>query len=52
MYSREDGVGPRELRPRRPELAWLTEESNQFGTGNNVYHSLNETLGPDAKNIR
>jgi len=27
-----DGVGPKELRPRRPELAWLTEESNQFGT--------------------
>ncbi|KAG5719495.1 putative alpha-N-arabinofuranosidase C [Termitomyces sp. T112] len=27
-----DGIGPKELRPRRPELAWLTEESNQFGT--------------------
>ncbi|KAG6805104.1 hypothetical protein H0H93_005613, partial [Arthromyces matolae] len=26
------GIGPRELRPRRPELAWLSEESNQFGT--------------------
>ncbi|KAH9475529.1 putative alpha-L-arabinofuranosidase C [Psilocybe cubensis] len=32
-YRWQDGVGPRELRPRRPELAWLTEESNQFGTG-------------------
>jgi len=32
-----DGVGPRELRPRRPELAWLTEESNQFGTGMTKY---------------
>ncbi|KAF9472405.1 glycoside hydrolase family 51 protein [Pholiota conissans] len=31
-YRWQDGVGPRELRPRRPELAWLTEESNQFGT--------------------
>ncbi|KAJ7026640.1 glycoside hydrolase family 51 protein [Mycena alexandri] len=31
-YRWQDGVGPRDLRPRRPELAWLTEESNQFGT--------------------
>ncbi|KAG6878359.1 hypothetical protein C0992_008255 [Termitomyces sp. T32_za158] len=32
-YRWQDGIGPKELRPRRPELAWLTEESNQFGTG-------------------
>ncbi|KAK6988843.1 glycoside hydrolase family 51 protein [Favolaschia claudopus] len=39
MRSRECSVrvGPysaqcKDLRPRRPELAWLTEESNQFGT--------------------
>ncbi|TFK32901.1 glycoside hydrolase family 51 protein [Crucibulum laeve] len=31
-YRWQDGIGPRELRPRRPELAWLSEESNQFGT--------------------
>ncbi|KIK64082.1 glycoside hydrolase family 51 protein [Collybiopsis luxurians FD-317 M1] len=31
-YRWQDGVGPKHLRPRRPELAWLTEESNQFGT--------------------
>ncbi|EJT98458.1 glycoside hydrolase family 51 protein [Dacryopinax primogenitus] len=31
-YKWQDGIGPRELRPRRPELAWLGEESNQFGT--------------------
>jgi alpha-N-arabinofuranosidase len=31
-YHWMDGVGPKENRPRRPELAWLTEESNQFGT--------------------
>jgi alpha-N-arabinofuranosidase len=31
-YHWLDGVGPRESRPRRPELAWLGEESNQFGT--------------------
>lgn len=31
-YHWIDGVGPKEDRPRRPELAWLGEESNQFGT--------------------
>ncbi|KAK7451721.1 hypothetical protein VKT23_012400 [Stygiomarasmius scandens] len=31
-YRWQDGIGPKHLRPRRPELAWLTEESNQFGT--------------------
>lgn len=31
-YRWQDGVGPREKRPRRPELAWLGVESNQFGT--------------------
>nr|GAT43897.1 glycoside hydrolase family 51 protein [Mycena chlorophos] len=31
-YRWQDGIGPKHLRPRRPELAWLNEESNQFGT--------------------
>ncbi|KAF9074206.1 glycoside hydrolase family 51 protein [Rhodocollybia butyracea] len=31
-YRWQDGIGPKHLRPRRPELAWLTEESNLFGT--------------------
>lgn len=31
-YHWLDGVGPRENRPKRPELAWLGVESNQFGT--------------------
>ncbi|KAJ7214566.1 glycoside hydrolase family 51 protein [Mycena pura] len=31
-YRWHDGVGPKNQRPRRPELAWLTEESNQFST--------------------
>lgn len=31
-YHWLDGVGPKRNRPRRPELAWLSEESNQFGT--------------------
>lgn len=31
-YRWLDGVGPRELRPRKQELAWSGIESNQFGT--------------------
>lgn len=31
-YHWLDGVGPRDKRPKRPELAWLGTESNQFGT--------------------
>jgi alpha-N-arabinofuranosidase len=30
-YRWEDGVGPRENRPRRLDLAWRTIETNQFG---------------------
>jgi len=31
-YHWMDGVGPKDQRPRRVELAWHTEESNRFGT--------------------
>jgi len=31
-YNWEDGVGPKELRPRKLELAWRTIEPNQVGT--------------------
>ncbi|CAG8984156.1 hypothetical protein HYALB_00008157 [Hymenoscyphus albidus] len=31
-YHWQDGVGPREKRPARPELAWLGTETNEFGT--------------------
>ena len=31
-YHWMDGIGPREERPRKMELAWHTEESNRFGT--------------------
>ncbi len=31
-YNWLDGVGPKESRPRRRELAWQSIESNQFGT--------------------
>jgi alpha-N-arabinofuranosidase len=30
-YRWEDGVGPREQRPRRLDLAWASTETNQFG---------------------
>jgi len=31
-YNWEDGIGPKESRPRRLELAWRTIETNQIGT--------------------
>jgi len=31
-YHWVDGIGQRDSRPRRPELAWGGEESNRFGT--------------------
>jgi alpha-L-arabinofuranosidase len=31
-YHWTDGIGPRDERPRRIELAWGSEESNRFGT--------------------
>lgn len=31
-YNWEDGIGPRDKRPRRLELAWGTIETNQVGT--------------------
>lgn len=31
-YHWQDGIGPKDKRPCRPELAWESHESNQFGT--------------------
>ena len=31
-YNWEDGVGPRDARPRRMDLAWRSTETNQIGT--------------------
>ena len=31
-YHWEDGIGPRDRRPRRFDMAWGAEESNEFGT--------------------
>ncbi len=32
-YRWEDGIGPKEHRPRRLDLAWRVTETNQFGLG-------------------
>ncbi|MDD6034325.1 MAG: alpha-N-arabinofuranosidase [Oscillospiraceae bacterium] len=62
-YNWEDGTGPRESRPRRPELAWRTIETNQVGidefqewarrAGSEVLMAVNlGTRGPDeARNL-
>jgi alpha-N-arabinofuranosidase len=31
-YDWEDGIGPADKRPRRMDLAWMSIETNQFGT--------------------
>ncbi|KAI5928067.1 glycoside hydrolase superfamily [Camillea tinctor] len=31
-YHWQDGIGPQDQRPKRPELAWLGVETNRFGT--------------------
>lgn len=31
-YDWQDGIGPKESRPRRPDYAWRSVETNQFGT--------------------
>ncbi|MYD09046.1 MAG: alpha-N-arabinofuranosidase [Chloroflexi bacterium] len=31
-YRWEDGIGPKDQRPRRREMAWQSVETNQFGT--------------------
>jgi alpha-L-arabinofuranosidase len=31
-YHWQDGIGPKDARPRRPELAWGGEEATRFGT--------------------
>jgi alpha-N-arabinofuranosidase len=31
-YDWRDGVGPKDGRPRRPDFAWRSTETNQFGT--------------------
>lgn len=45
-YHWEDGIGPLSERKRRPELAWGSEESNQFGTDEQVNQLIYEIETP------
>ena len=45
-YHWVDGIGPKENRPKRRELAWDTVESNQFGT--HEFMGLIHRIGADA----
>ncbi len=44
-YNWEDGVGPRENRPTRLDLAWHTSESNQVGL--HEFHDWCRTVGTE-----
>src|SRR5262249_24870639 len=44
-YHWTDGIGPKDTRPRRPELAWGGVESNRFGT--DEFLSLCTELGTE-----
>ena len=48
-YHWADGIGPKDSRPRRPELAWGGEESNRFGTDEYLVdvHVTGPVVGPD-----
>ncbi len=62
-FNWEDSVGPRELRPKRLDLAWFTTETNEVGlhefaswakkAGSEVMYAVNlGTRGPDeARNV-
>ncbi|MEE9556788.1 MAG: hypothetical protein V3V76_05970, partial [Candidatus Adiutricales bacterium] len=45
-YDWEDGVGPKEKRPRRLDLAWRTVETNEFGT--NEFVSWADRVGAEV----
>ena len=44
-YHWKDGIGPRDQRPRRLEMAWGTVESNRFGT--HEFLKYTEQLGTE-----
>ncbi|MCF3942922.1 arabinosylfuranosidase ArfA [Oceanobacillus alkalisoli] len=45
-YNWEDGIGPKENRPRRLELAWSAIETNQVGT--NEFIDWSKAVGAEA----
>src|SRR5215204_657213 len=44
-YNWKDGIGPKDQRPARPELAWNDVESNRFGTDEFLKYA--ETVGTE-----
>ena len=44
-YDWRDGIGPKDQRPGRMELAWGVVESNQVGT--DEWIQLNEAIGSE-----
>ena len=44
-YNWKDGIGPKDRRPARPELAWNDVESNRFGTDEFLRYA--ETIGAE-----
>ncbi|NUR56978.1 MAG: alpha-N-arabinofuranosidase [Acidobacteria bacterium] len=44
-YNWKDGIGPKDQRPARPELAWNDIESNRFGTDEFLRYT--ETIGAE-----
>jgi alpha-L-arabinofuranosidase len=52
-YRWEDGVGPRDQRPRRRDLAWKSVETNQFGINTEPMLGVNMGTGTiqDAANF-
>jgi alpha-N-arabinofuranosidase len=47
-YHWADGIGPKDARPRRPELAWGAEESNRFGTDESPATAPNSARSPTS----
>lgn len=45
-YRWEDGVGPRESRPRKLELAWKAIETNEFGTNEFIHWARKAGVEP------
>jgi alpha-N-arabinofuranosidase len=45
-YDWLDGVGPKEQRPRRRELAWQSVDSNQFGTNEFIDYCRATSIEP------
>ena len=45
-YHWEDGVGPKEKRPHKIELAWKSIETNEFGTNEFMKWAKKANINP------